>query len=377
MRLKRTSSDETASFCVAALTADSMATPRTNEAGTETSSPSQATSVRRVSKSAQPSTPPHMLDAGRAEDSAWQPRRHPKHVEAGAVSPEWTVAGSTWKMAGRGPKAPETSPSGVLPLRLEGRFDALGSGSDSDTPSHIENEDESSNLGRELSQSQGGAILDVDEGFQYVGERIDSPEPGERPVDLQWCWGSLVKWRSPDHPGVFEFDFGIVSRMSADRKWIKRDDRPWREGKISIYTGERHVWAHPDDLILLPPGSSVPRGLTHGAASPAPSPEPQSPPTANLWGWLEGTGLLEADCLELPVPQACLPHLIGKKGKTIRHLEDRLGVVLGVTDGPGGCALVSVVGPLARLELARRVVEIVSKGVNSLLDRLQWPPSPG
>ena len=54
-----------------------------------------------------------------------------------------------------------------------------------------------------------------------------------------------------------------------------------------------------------------------------------------------------------------------------------MGVVLGVTDGPDGCAVVSMVGPLARLELARRVVEIVSKGANSLLDRLEWPTSLG
>ena len=40
-----------------------------------------------------------------------------------------------------------------------------------------------------------------------------------------------------------------------------------------------------------------------------------------------------------------------------------------------GTPLVSMVGPLARLELARRVVEIVFKGANSLLDRLKWPPS--
>ena len=54
-----------------------------------------------------------------------------------------------------------------------------------------------------------------------------------------------------------------------------------------------------------------------------------------------------------------------------------MGVVLGVTDGPDGCAVVSMVGPLARLELAKRVVEIVSKGANSLLDRLEGPPSLG
>ena len=86
---------------------------------------------------------------------------------------------------------------------------------------------------------------------------------------------------------------------------------------------------------------------------------------------------MEAECFEPLVPQACLPHLIGKEGKNIRHSENRLGVVLGVTNGSDSCAEVCVVGPLARLELARRVVEIVSKGANSLLDRLEWRPSLG
>ena len=181
----------------------------------------------------------------------------------------------------------------------------------------------------------------------------------------------------PRPPWDFEYNFGIVSRKMHERKWIERDDQPWRRGMITVYTGESHVWADPKDLILYPPGSSIPRELTHGAASPAPSPEPHAPPHADLWGWLGGSGLLEAECLEPPVPQACLPHLIGKKRKNIRHLEDKLGVVLGVMDGPDGCAVISVVGPLARLEMARRVVEIVSKGSSSLLDRLEWPPPPG
>ena len=186
-----------------------------------------------------------------------------------------------------------------------------------------------------------------------------------------------MKWKDPNHPGYFEYDYAIVSNLSSVEKEVERDDRPWREGKITVYTGESHVWAALEDLILLPPGSFIPRELTHGAASPALSPEPHIPPPVDLWGWLGGSGLLEAECLELPVPQACLPHVIGKRGKNIRHLEDKLGVVLGVMDGIDGCAVISVVGPLARLEMARRVVEIVSKGGSSLLDRLEWPPPPG
>ena len=92
---------------------------------------------------------------------------------------------------------------------------------------------------------------------------------------------------------------------------------------------------------------------------------------------MSGRGLLEAGCLELPVPQASLPHLIGKRGRFIRHLENKLGVILGVMDSPRDLAVVSVVGPIGKLEVARKVVEIASKGARSFLDHLHWPPPVG
>ena len=144
-----------------------------------------------------------------------------------------------------------------------------------------------------------------------------------------------------------------------------------------MYTGDSHVWADTNELILLPPGSSIPRELTHGTASPSPCPEPQDGPPLHLWEWLGGKGLLEAQSLELSVPQARLPHLIGKRGQFIRFLEDKLGVIIGVMDSPGEMAVVSVVGPVERLEMARRVVEIASMGARSFLDRLHWPPPTG
>ena len=116
--------------------------------------------------------------------------------------------------------------------------------------------------------------MGTSEGTISDRECSDSPKLGERSVDLHWPLGSLVKWKSPNHLGFFEYDFEIVSRRAVDWKWIERDHRPWREEKTTIYIEESHVWAHPNELILMPLGSLVPRGLTHGAASSAPSPEP-------------------------------------------------------------------------------------------------------
>ena len=129
-----------------------------------------------------------------------------------------------------------------------------------------------------------------------------------------------------------------------------------------------HLWVHISDLFLVPPSTSIPKELTHGVASPSPSPEPL---------WLSGRGLLAAKSMELPAPRDRLLHLVGIGGKAIRSLEDRLGVIIWVMDRSGEMALVLVVGHLDRLMVAKQVVEIVSLGARSLLDRLHRPPAPG
>ena len=75
--------------------------------------------------------------------------------------------------------------------------------------------------------------------------------------------------------------------------------------------------------------------------------------------------------------KSSIPHIIGVRGRQIRLLEERLGVVVGVMDVGEEGALVSLLGPADRLLVARRVVELVSKGVRTLLERWDWDPSFG
>ena len=53
-------------------------------------------------------------------------------------------------------------------------------------------------------------------------------------------------------------------------------------------------------------------------------------------------------------------------------LEERLGVIIGVMDTEEDGAIVSVIGPLDRLVVARRVIELISKGARTLLERWDW-----
>ena len=94
-------------------------------------------------------------------------------------------------------------------------------------------------------------------------------------------------------------------------------------------------------------------------------------------GWISSQGLLDAESIELPIRRSSIPHIIGTRGRQIRLLEERLGVIIGVMDVGEEGAIVSLIGPAEHLLVARRVVELVSKGVRTLLERWDWAPSTG
>ena len=132
--------------------------------------------------------------------------------------------------------------------------------------------------------------------------------------------------------------------------------------------------ADPKDIICYSQDTAVPRALSHCTASPSPHPISEAAPTSRL-GWISSQGLLDAECAELPIRRSSIPHVIGVRGRQIRLLEERLGVVIGVMDLGEEGALVSLLGPSDRLLVARRVIELVSKGVRTLLERWDWDPS--
>ena len=64
------------------------------------------------------------------------------------------------------------------------------------------------------------------------------------------------------------------------------------------------------------------------------------------WTWLSSLeGVDRATRIEPPVRQKAIPHIVGSKGKTIRALEAKFGVAIGVMDVPDMGALVSFMGP--------------------------------
>ena len=118
----------------------------------------------------------------------------------------------------------------------------------------------------------------------------------------------------------------------------------------------------------------VPRALMPALASTAVSPPPTASPIAD-WSWLSSLeGIDRATRLELPVSQEAIPHIVGSKGRTIRALEDKFGVVIGVMDVPEVGALVTFLGPQVPVLWAKVDVELLTRGARAALARLQWSP---
>ena len=114
--------------------------------------------------------------------------------------------------------------------------------------------------------------------------------------------------------------------------------------------------------------------FTHVAAGPSSrctSPEVPSPCPPSPLGWLSPEGLAQASEVTFTVPRSALRHIIGRGGATIRRMEAAVGVLVGVGDGPGDSAAVSLCGPPARLALGKQVVRLVGQGHRSLLGRLE------
>ena len=133
----------------------------------------------------------------------------------------------------------------------------------------------------------------------------------ERPEDEEWAPGTVVRWRDESKAPTWGFCFGLVAHEWPGDLKEEVDRESWQQGKISIFTGWELVWADPKDLIWLPLDASVPLVLSHGLASPSSEKPSQEPPGSRL-EWVSNQGLLDAECLELPIKQPSIPHLIRK-----------------------------------------------------------------
>ena len=182
----------------------------------------------------------------------------------------------------------------------------------------------------------------------------------------------MVLWSPANFEGAGT-RLAVVTAL-AFRERESNASSPWWDF-LSIYDGETE---HALPLELLPTLKlvplEVPRALMPALASTPESPPPTTPPTVD-WSWLSSLeGIDHAMRLEIPVRQEAIPHIVGSKGRTIRALEDKFGVVIGVMDVPEVGALVTFLGPQVPVLWAKVAVELLARGARAALARLQWSP---
>ena len=200
-----------------------------------------------------------------------------------------------------------------------------------------------------------------------------SPQPkGEciRVDPQQWLPGTIALVSKADGPGDQIYStVMVVAECKEEDGAVRVSDR---EGRVRVFDGVRFDSVEPERLTKLEvPTSFGPRLLSNAGASTAPSRllPPKDADKAH-WSWLTVRGLAEAGTRELEVPQGVVGHLVGKRGATIRKIEDHFGVIVGIMDGCTGTAKVTVVGPETRLDGVGKLIQCLAKGARSLISRL-------
>ena len=218
--------------------------------------------------------------------------------------------------------------------------------------------------------------------------RCDSPPPAdsmENPAD-RWPVGR-VGWWAPGLAECTSWEAEAAAMEGAKRVLVlapaeekdQDDGRTRAEGWVRISDGSGATFARAADLEDYDDSdldeAAAARLFSHAVASPSPRCTAQSAQSeAAAWAWLTPAGLGDAASGSLILAQSAVPHLIGRGGRGVRRMEQKLGVIIGIMDSnkKGGFATVTVLGPAPRVEYAKVVIGWISKGMHSLIDRL--PP---
>ena len=204
-----------------------------------------------------------------------------------------------------------------------------------------------------------------------VGTACRVPQPVLEFANENYPVGHICEWAPGKYPERGAKDVRLVLRVvppGDENEGVKLDEKSIQ---VAITDG-RTTWYEDHDRLCPLPGDpeTLPRLFSHALSSPSPRCDAASP---DWWGWLTPEGLGDADRREATVPRSAVPHLVGRRGQTVRVAEDALGVLIGVIDGTDDQATVTLIGPLAQVVLATEVIAALAVGARSILTRLINP----
>ena len=204
-----------------------------------------------------------------------------------------------------------------------------------------------------------------------VGTACRVPQPVLEFANENYPVGHVCEWAPGKYPERGAKDVRLVLRvvpLGDENEGVKLDEKSIQvaitDGRTTWYADHDHLRPLSDVPEMLP------RYFSHALASPSSRSDVASP---DRWGWLTPEGLGDADRREVTVLCSAVPHLVGRRGQTVRAAEDALGVLIGVIDGTDDQATVTLIGPLAQVVLAREVIAALAVGARSILTRLIKP----
>ena len=203
-----------------------------------------------------------------------------------------------------------------------------------------------------------------------ASEARSGPQHAEKP---QWQVGQVALYEQRMGNGAQRFVTVQVTtsqRVAEGGMFLSTDER----GCIAVTDGAKTFFAAAEELMEVEVSSSLVARLQSGVgASTSQTTQNFSQTTVlDRWEWLTPLGLAQAQSTAVPVSRRVVPHLVGKGGKTIRMIEDAIGVIIGIMDGQDGQASISLVGPQDRIAAARPIITAVAGGgAWSLLHRIK------
>ena len=183
--------------------------------------------------------------------------------------------------------------------------------------------------------------------------------------------GHICKWAPRKYPECGAKNVWLILRVAPPED----ENEGVKLGKESIQVAiidSTTTWYEDHDRLLPLPvvPKLLPLIFLHASTSPLLRYDAAS---LDRWGWLMPEGLGTANRWEVTVPRSAVSHLVGRRGQTVWAAEDALGVLIGIIDGTDDQAIVTLIGLLLQVVLAREVITALVVGARSILTRLIKP----
>ena len=178
-----------------------------------------------------------------------------------------------------------------------------------------------------------------------VGAPCRVPQPVMEFANDNYPMGQVCEWAPGKYPKCGAKGVRFILRVAPPED--ENEGVKLGEETIQVaITDSRTTWYEDHDHLRPLPAVSelLPHIFSHVSTSSSPRCDAASP---DRWGCLTPEGLGETNQREVTVPRSAVPHLMGRRGQTVRAAEDALAVLIGIIDGTDNQETMTLIGPLS------------------------------